>query len=123
MSMSKHNIVHIEISTTDAQQSARFYQQLFGWKMTPVPGMNYTTWNPEVGPGGGFSPIGDNTKAGDVLVHVSSDDIEADLKKVGKLGGKVVRAKSEIPGVGWWGVFTDLTGNMIALFTALNPDR
>jgi uncharacterized protein len=119
--MTKRNIVHIEIPTADRQATAKFYQQLFGWKMTDIPEMSYITWEPEVGPGGGFSPIGDDLKAGEVLIHVSSDDIEADLKKIEKLGGTVVRAKSEIPGVGWWGVFRDPTGNPIALFTELHP--
>ncbi|HTX90860.1 MAG TPA: VOC family protein [Anaerolineales bacterium] len=121
--MSKRNIVHIEFPTADAERSASFYQQLFGWKITPVPEMNYTMWEPETGPGGGFSPVGENTKPGEVLVHVASDDIEADLKKVEKLGGKVVRHKTEIPGVGWWGVFTDPTGNMVAVYTDLHPEQ
>jgi predicted enzyme related to lactoylglutathione lyase len=25
--------------------------------------------------------------------------------------------KTEIPGIGWWGMFTDPTGNKIGLFT------
>jgi predicted enzyme related to lactoylglutathione lyase len=119
--MTKRNIVHIEIPTSDGEKSGKFYQQLFGWKLTHDDKMDYTMWEPSTGPGGGFSPLGENTKVGDVLIYVDSDDIKADLKKVKKLGGKAVRQKSEIPGIGWWGVFTDPTGNMIALFTSMNP--
>ncbi len=47
------------------------------------------------GPGGGFSAIGENTKAGDILIHIDSDNIEADLKKSKSLGAKIVRERSE----------------------------
>ena len=119
--MSKHNIVHIEIPTANPDESGKFYQQLFGWKITPVPEMNYTLWEPETGPGGGFTQVGKDSKVGEVIVYVDSDDVEADLKKVEKLGGKVLVPKSEIPQTGWFGIFADPTGNMIALYTAMNP--
>jgi uncharacterized protein len=120
--MSKHNIVHIEIPTANADESGKFYQQLFGWKITPVPEMNYTLFEPETGPGGGFTLVGESTKVGDVLIYVDSDDIEADLKEAEKLGGKVITPKTEIPQTGWFGVFADPTGNMIALYTDMHPD-
>jgi predicted enzyme related to lactoylglutathione lyase len=84
--------------------------------------MNYTLFEPETGPGGGFTLVGESTKVGDVLVYVDSDDIEADLKEAEKLGGKVVMPKTEITQTGWFGVFTDPTGNVIAVYTAMNPD-
>jgi predicted enzyme related to lactoylglutathione lyase len=120
--MTKRNIVHIEIPSNDRKKAAKFYQELFGWQVEHMDDMNYTTWEPEVGPGGGFSPVGEGYKIGEILIHVSSDDIDADLKKVEMLGGKVVRQKSEIPGIGWWGVFEDQDGNKIAIFTPLNPN-
>ena len=120
--MSKRNIVHIEIPSRDAGESGEFYQKLFGWKITPYPEMNYTTWEAGAAPGGGFSPLDGVTKPGEILIHLDSPDIEADLKKAVKLGGTVVREKTEIPKTGWFGVFRDPTGNMIALYTSLDPD-
>jgi predicted enzyme related to lactoylglutathione lyase len=52
---------------------------------------------------------------------VNSDDIEADLDKSVSLGAKIVSSKQEIPGVGWFGIFEDPTGNKIALYTSLDP--
>jgi predicted enzyme related to lactoylglutathione lyase len=120
--MTKRNIVHIEIPAADSTEAAQFYQALFGWKTTRDEKMDYTMWEPTDGPGGGFSPLGEQVKPGDVLIYVDSEDIEADLKQVGKLGGTVIRSKSEIPGVGWFGMFKDPTGNTIALYTSKNPD-
>ena len=117
--MSARNIVHIEIPTSNLEQSGSFYSNLFGWKITPMPQMNYVLWEPAQGPAGGFSPIGPEVPAGQVLIHVASDDIETDLKRAQDLGATVLRAKTEIPNIGWWGVFRDPSGNAIALFTGL----
>jgi len=80
--MTKRNIVHIEIPATDAAKAGKFYQDLFGWKIETDVKMNYTMWAPAEGPGGGFSPITETIKPGNVLIHVDSDDIEADLKRI-----------------------------------------
>jgi len=57
-----------------------------------------------------------------VLVYIDSEDIEADIKKVVQLGGKVLREKTEIPQTGWFGVFQDPTGNVLALYTSQDPE-
>jgi predicted enzyme related to lactoylglutathione lyase len=121
--MSPRNIVHIEIPSSNLEQSSNFYGQLFGWKTTFVPEMNYALWGPSEGPAGGFSPIGPDVAAGQVLIHVASDDIESDLERARALGATVVRPKTEIPNIGWWGVFRDPSGNAVALFTSLSGQR
>ena len=122
--MSKRNIVHVEIPAANVEATGSFYQQLFGWKLMPMPEMKYTMW--EAGDGdeyGGFPEVSEDNPAGQVLVYIASDDIEADLKKVEKLGGKVLHAKTEIPGMGWYGIFKDPTGNVLALYTSKNPEN
>lgn len=119
--MSKHNVVHVEIPAADLEATSRFYQALFGWKIQHVPEMNYTMWEDGSGSGGGFPQVSAENPAGQVLVYIDSDDIEADLKKVVQLGGKVLHPKTEIPQTGWFGVFQDPTGNVLALYTSMNP--
>ena len=85
-----------------------------------MPEMNYVSFDYGVeGIGGGFNPVREDNPAGTVLVYVDTDDINASLAKVEKLGGKIVTQKTEIPGIGWLGVFTDPTGNLIGLFTGM----
>jgi hypothetical protein len=115
--MSKHPIVHIEFSARNLDTSAQFYRELFGWKIEPDLQLNYATFETGEGVGGGFNPVQENFPAGSVLVYVATEDIEADLAKVEKLGGKVVVPKTEIPGIGWFGIFSDLSDNQIGLFT------
>jgi predicted enzyme related to lactoylglutathione lyase len=119
--MTKRNISYIEIPTRDVAESSKFYAALFGWKITPMPeGMNYSLWDAGEGPNGGFNPVNDEFKAGDVSISINSDDIEADLAQAVSLGGIILYEKTEIPGHGWYGMFKDPTGNRISLYTALN---
>ena len=122
--MTAHPIVHVEIPVTDLKQSSQFYADVFGWQVTPAM-ENYFVFSAEGGPGGGFVPLTEQTTAGPVgygigrpLLHVSTDDIEASLAEVEAHGGKTLRPKEEIPGIGWWAVFADPSGNPIALFRA-----
>lgn len=115
--MSTHPIVHIEFSAKDHVAAAKFYSDLFGWKTESIPQMNYATFAAEGGPGGGFAPVGETNPAGSTVVYVDSEDIEGDLAKAVKLGAKALVHKTEIPGMGWFGLFTDPTGNLVGLYT------
>lgn len=117
--MPKHPIIHIEFSAHSLEAAAQFYAELFDWKMQPMPEMNYTTFEAEGGPGGGFDPVSEQIPAGLVLVYVATDDIEASLAKAESLGGKTIVPKTEIPHVGWFGIFLDPTGNSVGLFTEM----
>ncbi len=120
--MSKRNVVHIEIPAADVPSAAKFYESLFGWKMEHAPEFDYTMWADGGGYGGGFTKVGHDGTAGQVLVYIDSDDIDADLAKAEQLGGTIVTPKTEIPGTGWFGLFKDTTGNTLALYTSMNPD-
>jgi len=98
--MSKRNVVHVELPAANVEAAAKFYADLFGWKIESVPEMNYTMWEDGSGSGGGFTEVSAENPAGRVLVYIDSDDIEADLKKIVQLGGKVLQEKMEIPQTG-----------------------
>jgi uncharacterized protein len=122
--VSNHPIIHIEIPAKDAAAAGKFYGELFGWKIETDPTYNYTQFQAEGGPGGAFVEVGQEVshvqyKPDSLLVYVSTDDIDATLAKVESLGGKTLLPKTEIPQVGWWAVFTDPTGNRVALFKGL----
>ena len=117
--MSSHPIDYVELSADDPEAAGKFYANLFGWKIKHRPELNYTTFEAKPGPDGGFNPVSEGHKAGEVLVYIATDDIDATLAKVESLGGKTVVPKTAIPAVGWFGVFTDPTGNRLALFTGM----
>lgn len=114
--MTPRNISYIEIPTRDSGESAKFYEALFGWKVTPMEGMDYITWETGEGPTGGFNPVSADFKPGELSIYVNSEDIEADLQAAVAAGGSIAFGRTEIPGFGWWGMFKDVAGNRIGLY-------
>jgi uncharacterized protein len=118
--MSKHPIVHVELSSKDREADTKFYHELFGWEIQQLPEMNYATFatgKEEVG--GGFNPINADTPPGTVTVYINTDDLNESLRKIQELGGKIVQPRMEIPGVGDFAIFSDLSGNKVALLQPL----
>lgn len=122
--MAKHPVVHLEISATDPKAAGEFYGALFGWKIEVDERFDYVQFMGEdSGIGGAFVEVGDTYKAGQILpyVQVPAEEIESFLEKADGLGGKTARPKTEIPGVGWFAILVDPTGNAIGLFAGGGP--
>jgi len=121
--MSTHPVVHIEFPAKDTKAAGKFYGDVFDWTIDTDPNFDYTMFQAEGGPGGGFVAIGApghiTYEPGDVLLYIGTDDIEASLRKVEAHGGKAVVENTEIPGVGWFAVFTDPSGNRVGLFKGM----
>ncbi len=116
--MATYPLQHLEIAASDPNAAAEFYSRVFGWKIEVEQSMNYVQFTAEEGGiGGAFTEVTENNPAGTVLAYVTTDDIEASLAKVEANGGKTLMPKTEIPGVGWFGVFADATGGTLALYT------
>ena len=116
--MSKHPIVHVEISAQDLEAAGKFYADVFGWKVQQMPEMSYAMFETDEGElGGGLNPVTDENPAGSVVVYIDADDINATLSQVEKSGGKSLVPKTLIPGMGWFAIFVDPTGNKIGLYT------
>jgi predicted enzyme related to lactoylglutathione lyase len=119
--MANHPIVHIEIPALNTRAAGQFYNEVFGWKVEADPTYDYVQFQAEGGPGGGFVTPGTSApveyKLDRLLVFLNTDDIEATLAAIEAHGGKTVLPKTEIPQFGWWAVFTDPSGNQLALFT------
>lgn len=118
-----HPFVHIGIPADDTLAAGKFYGDVFGWNIETDPTFNYTQFQAEGGPGGGFVNTHEATdggmvqyKADSLLLYVGTDDIDASLAQVEAHGGKTVLPQTEIPGIGWFAIFTDPTGNRLALF-------
>ena len=118
--MADHGIVHVEFPATEPKAAAGFYTELFGWKHEEFQG-GYWMFDTGNNSGGGYNPVGTSglfeVKPGEVLVYVNTDDIEASLAKAEQLGGKTIAPKTPIPGMGYYAVFSDPTGNKVGLYT------
>ncbi len=119
-------IVHIEIPSKDDAEAKAFYNSLLGWEATEVPmGPDFTYVMFDLGDnrGAALSAVSDDIKPGDVILYFHSDDLDADMARVGELGGEVVLPRQEVPGFGSLGIFKDPTGNRVAFWQSANPGQ
>ncbi len=116
--MATQPIVHIEIVSKDPRAAGNFYKEVFGWEIEIDEKFNYVQFKANPGPAGGIPQVDEaqNMKPGDVVLYINSDDINADLAHIGACGGKTLVPKMEIPGIGWFAIFSDPTGSRLALF-------
>ena len=119
-------IVHVEIPSGDNDAQKAFYGSLLGWQATDVPmgpDFSYTMFDLGNNMGAALSELGDDIKPGDVILYFHSDDLDADIARVGELGGEVLLPRQDIPGFGSLGIFKDPTGNRVAFWQSANPGQ
>ena len=111
--------VYLELYTSDVDKAKKFYTGLFDWKTKeiPMPG-GYSMLEVGGGPGGGMLKNMIPNTPSHWMVYVGVDDVEAATKKAQGLGAKVMKGKTEVPGMGWFTMITDPTGAAIALWQA-----
>ena len=112
-------IVHVEIPSSDDGAAKAFYGDLLGWEATEIPmgpDFTYVMFNLGNNLGAALSAVGNDVKPGDVILYFDSDDLDADMARVGDLGGTVLMARQDIPGFGSLGLFLDPTGNRVAFW-------
>lgn len=114
-------IHHFEISVRDAKRSIKFYEQLFDWHSSDEE--EYLTFRelgesttPE-GIGGRISQLIPGRLPPYATVYIDVDDVAMYLDKVLELGGEIVVMPTPVPDIGAIGVFADLDGNIIGLFS------
>lgn len=112
----------MEVRTTDIARAAEFFEGLFGWKLTQqltAEGTDY--WIFDTGGEAraenlrrGALWLRPGKKAG-VVMYVLVTDIDATLRKVVALGGKVVSGKASM-GPRFYAQFADPDGTVWALW-------
>jgi predicted enzyme related to lactoylglutathione lyase len=121
-------IVHFEIPSDNIERAKKFYNDLFGWKMEKMPGpMEYwmfATANNNNNSKGGQTITGavmeKQMPNEPITIYIDVNSVNDYAKKVEKLGGKVIKPKTEVPGYGWFVVCMDTENNIFALWEATN---
>ncbi len=117
-------VVHFELPSTDMATSRRFYENVYGWKLTkydaPVDYWLITTGAPgtsriDGGLGGAANELNGTVNTVDVV------DLDEAIKKVEANGGQMVAPKDEIPGVGWLAYVREPGGALLGLIQS-HPD-
>ncbi len=115
--------VHVEIPVKDRKSDAEYFANLFGWNIQHMDEMHYTFFMPsEDSFGGGFEPLSDTVKSGDVMAYLHSDDLEADGQAIEAAGGTLDGDILEIANYGAQRYWRDPSGNRLALWKSYNQE-
>ena len=106
-------LVHFEMNVKDLNKTIAFYEDIFDWKFEKWDGpMDYwlimTGDEKEPGIDGGLSYGEEGFPQ--VVNTIDVGDIDDVIKKIEIKGGKIVRPKNAVPGVGWLAYFKDPEG-------------
>jgi uncharacterized protein len=119
-------VVHFEIPADDLTRAKGFYSSIFGWQLQDMPEMEFTVvqttdvdeqTHMPTEPGainGGMMRRTPETPS--PLITIDVDSVEETLKQVEAGGGRVVRPRTELPGMGAFAYFTDTEGNTLGLW-------
>lgn len=125
-------VCHFEIPFSDKSRATDFYQQVFGWEVSDVPGdMPYTfvvttpideQGNPTApgGINGGMYPRGEGGGSGSPVIVIEVSSCEERARDVEAAGGECIMGPAEIPGMGIYAQVKDPEGNIIGLWQPLS---
>lgn len=111
-------VVHFEIAADEPQRAISFYEKVFGWRIEKWEGPTeywLVMTGPECEPGidGGLAGRTESGSSTENTIGVDFvDDYVAEIKAN---GGKIVRPKAAVPGVGWLAYCEDTEGNRFGL--------
>ncbi|OFW61019.1 MAG: hypothetical protein A2133_04390 [Actinobacteria bacterium RBG_16_64_13] len=109
-------IVHFELMVTDPAKAKGFYTKVFDWTIeeSSMPGYSMiTTGTP---PAGGMMAKPEMAPMSALNTYFGVDDVDATLAKAVAAGATTIAPKMEIPGMGYWAMFTDPDGIPIGIF-------
>jgi len=118
-------VVHFEIPAVNVKRAEAFYTTVFGWKITPVPGMNYShcmatpvdknRMPKEAGAINGGLFKKDKTGQYPIIV-INVRSIDTYITKIKEAKGKVVMPKIAVGDMGFYARIKDTEGNIIGIW-------
>jgi predicted enzyme related to lactoylglutathione lyase len=109
-----------ELMTTDTDAASDFYSHVVPWKTEDSGMPSYTLWISGKFRAGGLMALPEDEPSGTPphwIIYIGTPDVDETVEAVEKLGGKVLKAASDIPSVGRFAVLSDPQGAAFAVFT------
>ncbi|MFX1577298.1 MAG: VOC family protein [Promethearchaeota archaeon] len=112
-------VIDFELPADDTERIAKFYQNVFGWKIEkwkgPVDHWFLITGDDTIpGINGSFAKREDFPESTTVNV-IGVDDIEKFVQLIKTHKGTIIGDKITIPGVGYYVYFKDTEGNLMGM--------
>ena len=113
-----NRVYYFEMPVEDFGRATKFYESVFGWKVTKqnrAGGAYYSVKTGDEGPGinGSFFKKEPGWSRINNVINVK--DIDTAIEKITKLGGEITFAKCVINGVGYLAYFKDKDGNSFGM--------
>ena len=116
------SIVWFEIPADRPERAKEFYSRLFGWKISPFPGMpdyqHIDTAGADASPDGGLMKR--MHPGHTITTYILVPSVTKHMAKVEKLGGNICRSKTAVPGMGYFAICQDTENNAFAIWE-MNP--
>jgi predicted enzyme related to lactoylglutathione lyase len=113
-------VSHFEIPARDLERAARFYREVFGWRIEPLAWEGHPYFKIRdaggEGIGGGLLPLEATTDHPLLVIHLSGISLEDCLAKIVEAGGGIDREAEEVGGMGRFARFRDPEGNVLGLW-------
>lgn len=123
--------VHFEIQADEPERAAKFYTEVFGWKIDLWPGLGWNYWvimtaekdTKEAGIHGGLLkrplPLAEQQCGVNAFVcTMEVDNYDATEQKILAAGGKIAMPKFALVGMAWQGYYLDTEGNTFGIHQA-----
>ena len=115
-----------ELMTTDTEAAADFYAKVVGWSTQRWSGdSEYTLFMTPAGPMAGLMVLPEEAKAMNVppnwMSYIGTSDVDATAQLAAQLGGEILRAPDDVPGVGRFAVLADPHGAAFGIMALENP--
>jgi len=108
-------ICYLEIPANAPADSARFYGEIFGWKVRPR-GDGALAFDDPSGVSGTWVAENDRTPDETIRTYIMVDDIDATSRQIERAGGRITTKKTSIPGGGHFAAFVDPVGVEFGLY-------
>ena len=123
-----NRVVHFEIQADKPERAAKFYRDVFGWKIDKWEGGQFEYWmimtgekdSKEPGINGGLLPRPAKTPpqqcgTNAYVCTMQVDDYDGIEAKILKAGGIVALPKFALAGMAWQGYYLDTEGNTFGI--------
>jgi predicted enzyme related to lactoylglutathione lyase len=121
-------VSHFEIPARDLERAARFYRDVFGWSVEPLPWEGHPYYKvhgsavPKEGGregiDGGLTEASHGVEQPLLMIHLSGITLQDCLKKIEEAGGTIEMPATPVGGMGAWARFRDPEGNLLGLWQA-----
>lgn len=118
-------VVHFEIQAAEPERVAKFYSDVFGWKVEKWKGpVDYWLLMTGVGEGidgaimkrlGSNPAVEAELPVTGYVCTINVEKLDEAMEKAKQAGAQIVREKIEVPGAGWMCYAKDIEGNIFGM--------